>query len=376
MMTQVFHTGKGRLSTPVGRWASIGPYYAMFPIPFAFEMVEKHCPTGGAVLDPFAGRGSSIYAAVTTGRYGCGIEINEVGWLYGKAKLAMASEEAVLRRNEEIGRQSCGIRISEVNELPEFFHYCYTPKVLRYLLAARKWLRWKDDAADTTLMAIILIYLHGTKEKSLSNQMRQGKAMAPDYSVKWWKERDLTPSDVEPVVFMRQRIRWRYAKGLPALHKGEIRFGDSLSELDVIKRDVEAGMMPKFDFLFTSPPYYNVTSYHYDQWLRLWMLGHSPRPSKTGGDWQDGFWSQAEYRELLKRVFTKCAQVMTPDAVVLVRTDARPFTSNVTIETLCAAFPDKKLTTTPRPLTKGSQTALFGDKSQKPGEIDLLLQPW
>lgn len=374
-MTQGFHIGKNKLSTPIGRWAGIGPYYAIFPIPFAFEMVEKHCPTGGAVLDPFAGRGSSIYAAVTTGRYGCGIEINEVGWLYGKAKLAMAPEEAVLRRNEEISRQSRGIRISEINELPEFFHYCYTPKVLRYLLAARKWLHWKDDAADTTLMAIILIYLHGAKEKSFSNQTRQGKAMAPDYSVKWWKERDSTPPDVQPVVFMRQRIRWRYAKGPPVLHEGEIRFGNSVSELDVIKRDVEARVMPQFDLLFTSPPYYNVTSYHYDQWLRLWMLGHNPRPSKTGGDWQDGFWSQSEYRELLTAVFTKCAEVMTPDARVLVRTDARTFTRDVTIETLCATFPDKELTITLSPLIKGSQTALFGDKSQKPGEIDLLLQP-
>lgn len=374
-MTQVFHSGKNRLSTPVGRWAGVGPYYAMFPIPFAFEIVEQHCPVGGAVLDPFAGRGSSVYAAVTTGRYGCGIEINEVGWLYGKAKLETASEEAVLKRNEEISRQSRGIRTSEISELPEFFHHCFTPKVLRYLLAARKWLQWKDDATDSTLMAIILVYLHGAKEKSFSNQTRQGKAMAPDYSVKWWKEHDSTPPNVLPLRFMRKRIRWRYAKGLPVLHEGKVRFGDSVSELDIIKRDVDNGAMPQFDLLFTSPPYYNVTSYHYDQWLRLWMLGHNPRPSKTGGDWQDGFWSQADYRELLTTVFTKCATVMKPDARVLVRTDARTFTHDVTAEILCATFPDKELTTIASPLTRGSQTALFGDKSQKPGEIDLLLKP-
>ncbi len=374
-MTQVFHTGKNRLSTPVGRWASIGPYYAMFPISFAFDVVEKHCPRGGAVLDPFAGRGSSVYAAVATGRYGCGIEINEVGWLYTKAKLETAPEAAVLERNEAIDRWSHEISDTEIDALPEFFHYCYTRKVLRYLLAARKWLRWKEDAADATLMAIILVYLHGAKEKSFSNQMRQGKAMAPDYSVKWWREHLSTPPDVQPLPFMKQRIRWRYTKGLPTLHNGTSRLGDSVSELDRIKQEVDAGMIPTFDLLFTSPPYYNVTSYHYDQWLRLWMLGHDARPSKTGGDWQDGFWSQSEYRELLTAVFTKCAEVMTPDARVLVRTDARTFTRDVTIETLCATFPDKELTITLSPLMKGSQTALFGDKSQKPGEIDLLLQP-
>lgn len=374
-MTQVFYVGKNRLSTPVGRWASVGPYYAMFPIPFAFNVVEKHCINGGAVLDPFAGRGSSIYAAAATNRFGCGIEINEVGWLYSKAKLGTAPRESVLERNRAISTQAHAIDDGELDKLPEFFQYCYTRTVLRYLLAARKSLNWKDDATDATLMAIILVYLHGAREKSFSNQTRQGKAMAPEYSVKWWQERNSTPPEVEPLSFMEQRIRWRYAKGIPTLRESTARFGNSVTELDKIKQEVDAGRMPRFDLLFTSPPYYNVTSYHYDQWLRLWMLGHAPRPSKTGGDWQDGFWSQPEYRLLLTTVFGKCATVMTPDAHVLVRTDARTFTRDVTTDILCTVFPEKELTTSESPLTKGSQTALFGDKSQKPGEIDLILKP-
>lgn len=374
-MTQVFHTGKNRLSTPVGRWAGVGPYYAMFPIPFAFDVVENHCPPAGAVLDPFAGRASSIYAAVATGRYGCGIEINEVGWLYGKAKLSPAPESAVLKRNLDISRQSRGIRQSEIDALPEFFRYCYTARVLRYLLAARKWLNWRDNEADATLMAIILVYLHGAKEKSLSNQTRQGKAMAPEYSINWWREHQSTPPDVQPLKFMEQRIRWRYAKGIPELSRGAARFGDSVAELDTIKTEVDDGRIPRFSLLFTSPPYYNVTSYHYDQWLRLWMLGNDPKPSKTGGEWQNGFWSQTDYRNLLKIVFTKCAAVMTENAKVWVRTDARAFTRQVTIETLSTVFPDKHLSVIESPLTKGSQTALFGDKSQKPGEVDLLMIP-
>jgi len=374
-MTQVFHVGKNRLSTPVGRWASVGPYYAMFPILFAFEVVEKYCPPGGAVLDPFAGRASSIYAAVTTGRYGCGIEINEVGWLYGKAKLNPAPEAAVLKRNQEISHQSRGIREPSIKDLPEFFRHCYTPTVLRYLLAARKWLNWKDDPADATLMAIILIYLHGAKEKSLSNQTRQGKAMAPEYSVNWWREHGSTPPVLKPAEFMDQRIRWRYAKGTPELHRGAARFGDSVFQLDEIKREIEAGHTPRFDLLFTSPPYYNITSYHYDQWLRLWMLGHNPVPSKTGGDWQDGFWSKTGYRMLLETVFAKCASVMKDDAKVFVRTDAREFTLQVTTDVLQTIFPNKRLVPQVSPLTKESQTAQYGDKAKKPGEIDLVLTP-
>ena len=29
-------------STPESRWARFGPYYAMFPLEFAFEVVEKY----------------------------------------------------------------------------------------------------------------------------------------------------------------------------------------------------------------------------------------------------------------------------------------------------------------------------------------------
>lgn len=374
-MTQGFHIGKNRLSTAVGRWASIGPYYAMFPIPFAFDVVEKHCQPGGAVLDPFAGRGSSIYAAVTTGRYGCGIEINDVGWLYGKTKLQPASQEDVLERNEQISAKSKGIRKARLDELPEFFRLCYSPVVLRYLLAAQQWLEWETNSVDATLMAIILIYLHGAKEKSLSNQMRQGKAMAPEYSINWWRKHASNPPELQPMNFMAQRIRWRYAKGLPELHTGSILHGNSIEKLDYVKKEVDAGVIPQFDLLFTSPPYYNITSYHYDQWLRLWMLGHSNRPSKSGGEWQNGFWSKTEYTTLLETIFAKCSNIMSPKAHIWVRTDAREFTRDITIKTLKMAFPDKAMTITESPFNKSTQTALYGDKSPKPGEVDLVLQP-
>jgi hypothetical protein len=34
-----------------------------------------------------------------------------------------------------------------------------------------------------------------------------------------------------------------------------------------------------FSMLLTSPPYYDVTNYRVDNWIRLWMLGEDPLPS-------------------------------------------------------------------------------------------------
>jgi hypothetical protein len=66
---------------------------------------------------------------------------------------------------------------------------------------------------------------------------------------------------------------------------------------------------------------------------------------------------------------------MTPDAIIYVRTDAREFTLQTTLEVLQEAFPNKKIDIQLRPLAKKTQTALFGDSSAKPGEVDIILTP-
>ena len=78
-------------SNAIGRWAAVGPYYAMFPLEFAFDVVHKYSKPEQLVLDPFAGRASSVFAAATQERYGLGIEINPVGWVYGQTKLKSCS---------------------------------------------------------------------------------------------------------------------------------------------------------------------------------------------------------------------------------------------------------------------------------------------
>ncbi|MDQ3521646.1 MAG: site-specific DNA-methyltransferase [Gemmatimonadota bacterium] len=318
------------------RWAGIGPYYAMFPTDFAFEVVRSYTEPGQAVLDPFAGRASSIYAAAALGRSGLGVEINPVGWLYGRVKLAPAAKDKVLARARELGTSADLPQQETADALPEFFRVCYAPRVLQYLLKARSHLRWKDDTVDATLMAVILVYLHGKEGGALSNQMRQGKSMAPDYSIRWWRERAKLPPDIDPVSFLESRLAWRYAKGIPALENSTVLSGDSTTALKAVAGEVRAGRRPRFDLLFTSPPYCRVTNYHYDQWLRLWMLGGPQHPTQEGrGPWERRFDSEVAYKQLLDTVFTACAEVMSEHAVVYVRTDARPLTHDATLVLLC-----------------------------------------
>jgi site-specific DNA-methyltransferase (adenine-specific) len=47
------------------------------PVPLLAHLVAKSCPEGGAVLDPFAGTGATLVAAVKLGRRVVGMELEE-----------------------------------------------------------------------------------------------------------------------------------------------------------------------------------------------------------------------------------------------------------------------------------------------------------
>lgn len=355
------------------RWASLGPYYAMFPVAFARSVIEEHTSPGDGVLDPFAGRGTSLFCARQLNRVAFGAELNPLAWIYGRTKLRPASERATLSRLAEIA--AAGPRYSAAAcELPDFFKICFAPAVRQFLLAARSELAWKTRRTDRTLMAFILIYLHGKiangRPSALSNQMRQTKAMAPQYSIDWWRAKGFDrPPEVDPLAFLQERIRWRYGKGRPQWEDEELRLGDCRHILRRNSRSHHG----QFQLLLTSPPYRGVTSYYYDQWLRFWLLGEAPHPIRDGQEWKRKFEDGERYRKLLFEAFHASRRLIRDNGVVYVRTDARRQTLDVTKEALRSAYPEWRLAEVLAPYAKATQTSLFGDRAAKPGEVDLIL---
>ncbi len=356
------------------RWAGVGPYYAMFPAEFADQVIAKHTREGDTVLDPFAGRGTAVFSAATQRRRGVGVEINPVGWVYARAKLRPADKGLVAARFEELGR-SAETYCKAAEELPLFFHRCFTQKVRKFLLAARGELDWKRSMVDCTAMALLLVNMHGKREASLSNQLRQTKSMSPDYAIAWWEERGLQPPNVNPVAFMNKKLEWRYAKGRPAKTSSRVYLGDSTHRLKELKRKMGPLGIKPARLLLTSPPYYAITNYHYDQWLRLWLLGGPPNALRTGGAVCGKFAHRQKYRELLRRVFSLASELLAEDATVYVRTDRREISYTTTTEILQEVFPEKRLRSEVKPFHHPTQTRLFGDHDLKVGEVDLILSP-
>lgn len=362
-----------KYDTAESRWAGVGPYYAMFPADFANRVIEKYSSVGDTVLDPFAGRGTAVFSAHSKGRTGIGVELNPVGWVYSQVKLRPAESDAVLDRLKHIGRLAR--RRTSPPGLPVFFDWCFSVPVQRFLLVARKHLDWRRNRADRTLMALLLVNLHGKREAALSNQMRQTKSMSPDYAVNWWAERGMRPPELNPVEFMQNRIAWRYARGTPRGGRSFVRLGDSTECLPQVKARTTKMELAPASLLLTSPPYCGVTNYHYDQWLRLWLLGGPPHARKVPGNHRGKFYDRQKYRELLLRVFRSAKPLLKPEAVVYVRTDHRKVTLDITAEVLREVFPNSRMYRRDQPVDKPTQTHLFGNTTEKTAEVDLALFP-
>jgi hypothetical protein len=366
--------GEGEFDSPEARWAGVGPYYAMFPTRFADYVVEKYTNEGDTILDPFAGRGTSLFSAAVRGRHALGVEINPVGWVYAATKLGPTERWRVEERVTELGRLS-GRFVSEAKKLPLFFQVCFSRDICAFLLTARKHLDWRNSVVDRTLMAILLIDLHGKRDLAFSNQMRQTKALSPDYAIRWWRDRDLGPPDRDPVELTLRKIDWRYARGVPNTIESRVYLADSTHRLPGLRASAERFAPKGVKLLFTSPPYLGVTNYHYDQWLRLWLLGGSTMPRSLGDKHRGKFCHPSHFRALLMSAFTRSREFLAPDAVIYVRTDRRSKTSQVTREVLREVFPNHSIRQRLRPLHGNTQTRLFGNGAPRVGEVDMVLLP-
>jgi len=201
--------------------------------------------------------------------------------------------------------------------------------------------------------------------------MKMTKAMGISYSIKWWKKHNFNnPPEINPLEFLKNKIEWRYAKGTPITeYETRILFGDSTKMLPgLAKRNEE-----KFSLLFTSPPYYSLTDYHVDQWLRLWMLGGKGNTKSLNEKYKNRFNNKNDYSNLLDMVFNNCSKMMKNKSTIYVRTDVRQFTYETTLKALIKNFPNHQMNTIQAPVNTKTQTDILGNRSSKKGEIDIIL---
>lgn len=351
-------------SSAEGRWCGFGPYYAMFPVGFVRRSLEYFCPPGGNVLDPFCGRGTTLFVAAVSGRSCLGADINPVAWLYSTVKLEPCNRPASIKKRVLDVLDS--VRSSDREARNEFQKYAWHPEVLAFLNASRRVLNWRKSKIDQMLMGTILVHLHAKRGEGLSNQMRQSKSMSPSYSVRWWKRQKMRPPRIDVRNFFEKKLEWRYGKGIPITPaSSRAKLGDSRN---IFSRISEFGA----DFVLTSPPYCGLTNYEYDNWIRLWMLGGPPLPKHKNAS---RFFDRDKYYSMMFDVFAETRRLSKDSAIVYVRTDSRPFTLETTLDVLEEYWPRHSIFVRFDRAPGRTQTGLFQEKWDKAGEIDVVLTP-
>lgn len=251
---------------------AICPYFTMFPLEYPLRVLRRHRRDSPIVMDPFCGRGTTLFAARQLGLRARGIDSSPVAIAIARAKLCKVDTDAALQLAQSY------VEADLTGDIPasEFFQHAFAPSVLQQVCAIREaLLRIKRETHTSAfLRAAMLGCLHGPISKRpemqayFSNQMPRTFAAKPAYAVRYWKSKVLTPPETDVIAVLRRKLsRIKTSEPLEGSSLADARLGDSrfMNSLPANKRD--------FSVVVTSPPYYGMRTYVEDQWLRNWFLG-------------------------------------------------------------------------------------------------------
>jgi hypothetical protein len=320
------------------RFHSICPYFAMFPELFVRKHLVWSRP-GDLVLDPFSGRGTTVFESLLGDRDALGGDTNDVAVCVAGAKADPPRLQNVLSRIDNLEQSYKLWDGAEKSPVwgDEFFSVCFSKHTLRQILFLRHQLRWRDRRADRLIAAVLLGCLHGESHRSpwyLSNRMPRTISTKPAYSVRWWRARGLRPPARNVFTILREVSLFRYQSPLPA-RRGRVIRSDA--------RELGARLphaKGRVALMVTSPPYLDTTNYREDQWLRLWMLGGPPSPDPRRKDTDDRHRDAEKYWAFLTSAWNGVASLLMDGAHIVIRIGGRRVDSTTVAENLRRSLKD------------------------------------
>jgi hypothetical protein len=230
----------------------------MFPLEYPLQIIRKHKSGAPVVLDPFCGRGTTIYAARKLGLKSYGFDTSPIAAAIARAKLASASLEDVIALGEKL------VAVAPKN-IPEtrFFKRAFSKATLRELCSLREGLLAEKNPSDASaiLRAAALGCLHGPMVMDhgtpsyFSNQMPRTFASKPDYSLRFWKERDLFPPQISIIDVIKKKL-----ERISDLESDAHGCTRNIKCSDARKAKTFAGLS-ELALTITSPPYYGMRTF-------------------------------------------------------------------------------------------------------------------
>lgn len=298
---------------------AICPYYTMFPLEYPLGIIKKHRARLPVVLDPFCGRGTTIYAARKLGLRAFGLDTSPIAAAISQAKVASATVEGVMALAGSLVSRSA----TRIPDTP-FFQAAFASSTLSDLCALREALLDAKPSDEVAILrAAALGCLHGpmgagrASPSYFSNQMPRTFASKPDYSVRFWHERGMKPPKVAVLDVLRKKLTRIQDLADPTP-------GD-LTDIKCSDARVESSYQNLNDagLTITSPPYYGMRTYMEDQWLRNWFLG-GPEDIDYGNDQQLSHTGRDAFVRDLAKVWAHVGRASADGAHLYIRYGAIP----------------------------------------------------
>ncbi|PWS37664.1 DNA modification methylase [Falsiroseomonas bella] len=292
-----FWTARQRQAHPIHEIS----YRACFKPQLPAFFIQRLTAPGEAVYDPFMGRGTTPVEAALLGRRAAGNDINPLGVLLTRPRLAPPTPDRVAAALAAVDWEAGG---TDPAELLAF----YSPTTLRRLNALRSWLDrhapLTEDNPEPVADWIRMVALN--RLTGHSPGFFSGYTMPPNQAVSVAAQRRInarlgqTPPARDVAALIRKKTRALLAKPLPSpvlpfrLTTGPAERNPAIADGTVA-------------LVVTSPPFLDVVQYAEDNWLRCWFAGIDARSVPIARHASPAAW-QAMMRDVLAEI----ARVLRP----------------------------------------------------------------
>ena len=230
-----------------------------FPPELAHYFIKRYSKEGDRVLDPFSGKGTAPLEACLLDRVGIGNDASPDAYTLTHGKVRPSNYSETKERLNQLEDDFEGYDISNSDEDIKIFFSNHNLEQLEYL-------RDKLESSDTDMFikSLILGIIHGKGDLALSLPMSHSYSMSPSYVETYAEENDLNKPEKNVFECIRKKAKKVTSRDLSDT------MGEAYCE-EILDLELEE----KVDFIVTSPPYYHALTYAWDNWIRLWFLGHN-----------------------------------------------------------------------------------------------------
>ena len=303
-----------------------------FPPALARYFIAAYSQPGETVLDPYCGKGTTVFEAIQMGRNAIGGDIAPDAVIASRAKCEVVSVAGVAKYIQDLNADSC----RSVLDAPADVRVFFSRSTLLQILSVRKCLL-NDMQNETTrdvatfVCGVLLGILHGHSRVSLSLDCNHSFAMSPNYVRRYVREHALARPRRNVKACLLER-------SLALLPRPEAHGIATIVERPADESPQYLGTMRgKVALVLTSPPYLNRQTYIKDAWLRLWFLN---RDRKDVAKHSQETGSVVRFAEAMRRSLTAIVDcVADGGAIVLVCGEAKiahgARTKQVRVSDLC-----------------------------------------